>query len=102
LINIRGNLVGVIDLGCFASGKQAPIERDSRIVAFGASLGINCGLLVTGVLGLRHAENMREQPAALDAPPWEGRQFIDDEDKVWIELDLASLVRYPDFLQVGR
>ncbi len=102
LINIRGNLVGVIDLACFNGGPQSTFDKDSRIVAFGAALGINCGLLVSGVLGLRHAAGMQEQPATEEGCPWEGRRFMDEEANLWIELDLEGLVRHPDFLQVGR
>jgi len=102
LVNVRGNLIGVIDLVSFPHGTQSTVEQNFRIVLFGASLGMPCGLLVAGVLGLRHVENMREQAAAPNAPPWEGRQFVDEDNNVWTELDLTNLVRHPDFLHIGQ
>ena len=58
LSNIRGNLVGVIDLARYLGLGDTAIGPDSRIVTFAGALGFNCGLLVARVYGLRHAGGM--------------------------------------------
>lgn len=100
LINIRGNLVSVIDFAGFQGGAKTAIDKDSRIVAFSPSLGFNCGLLVSRVLGLRNVTEMRAHEAG-EADAWVGRRYLDQEAHVWSELDLASVIQQPGFLQVG-
>lgn len=100
LINIRGNLVSVVDFARFQGGAKTVIDKDSRIVAFSSSLGFNCGLLVSRVLGLRNVTEMREHEAG-DAQPWIGQRYLDQESHVWSELDLAKVIQQPAFLHVG-
>ncbi len=91
LSNIRGNLVGVVDLARYLGLGETAIGPDSRIVTFAGALGFNCALLVTRVYGLRHADGMA---AAGD--------FLRDADgNDWSALDLAALVRDERFLHVG-
>jgi twitching motility protein PilI len=91
LANIRGNLVGVIDLARYLGlGETAP-GADSRIVTFAGGLGFNCGLLVARVYGLRQAEAMEA----------DGEQLRDAEGHHWSALDLAALVADERFLHVG-
>jgi twitching motility protein PilI len=91
LTNIRGNLVGVVDLARYLGLGETPQGADSRIVTFAAALGFNCGLLVGRVYGLRNAGAME---AAGD--------FMRDADgNDWTALDLAALVAEERFLHVG-
>ena len=53
LLNLRGNLIGAIDIQCFRGQPRIELNSDCRIVAFSSSLTFNAGLLVSKVLGLR-------------------------------------------------
>ena len=103
LVNVRGNLISVIDLGCFRGMAATRIEKDSRVIAFAPSLSFNCGLLVSRVMGLRNVAEMTLQADAQDREktPWAARQYIDRESQVWTELDLSLIVQDPQFLHVG-
>jgi twitching motility protein PilI len=91
LTNIRGNLVGVVDLARYLGLGETPPGADSRIVTFAAALGFNCGLLVGRVYGLRHA-------GAMEAA---GEYLRDADGNDWTALDLAALVADERFLHVG-
>ena len=91
LANIRGNLVGVIDLARYLEQADTAPGPDSRIVTFAAGLGFNCGLLVARVYGLRHAGDMQQS----------GEGLRDAEANQWTPLDLSALVHDPRFLHVG-
>ncbi len=91
LANIRGNLVGVVDLARYRGAGDTALGPDSRVVTFAGVLGFNCGLLVTRVYGLRHAAGMEAA----------GERLRDAEANEWTPLDLAELVRDARFLHVG-
>ena len=91
LSNIRGNLVGIVDLARFIGLGETVPGPDSRVVTFNASLGFNCALLVSRVYGLRYAGDMQAA----------GERLRDAEDNEWTVLDLAALVRDPRFLHIG-
>jgi twitching motility protein PilI len=128
LVNIRGNLTGVIDLARYRGEAAGPSGADNRLVTFGAGLegwnaddaapdaggrmqtqgraetaqAFNCALLVARVLGLRDLDDMTPLDGAADgAPDWLIGQFTDKESLHWHQIDLALLVRDPRFLQVG-
>jgi twitching motility protein PilI len=91
LANIRGSLVGVIDLARYVGQGETPAGAEGRFVTFAPGLGMNCALLVTRVYGLRHLGDM--QP--------DGDRLRDGDGQAWTPLDLAALVRDERFLQVG-
>jgi twitching motility protein PilI len=97
LANVRGNLVGVIDLACYLGGGSAAMPAASaagpapRMVTVAPSLGVNCALLTARVYGLRNAADMT--PA--------GDRLRDQEGKQWTPLSLAALVREERFLHIG-
>lgn len=97
LANVRGNLVGVVDLARYlgqdgaASPAPAPAATAQRLVTFGPALGFPCALLVTRVYGLRHAADMR---------PEDGR-LVDADGNAWTPLALSALARDERFLQVA-
>jgi len=102
LVNLRGNLTGVIDLARYqglGGGEAAPAER--RLISFAPALGFNCALLVERVLGLRKLADMEETPAADGAPAWCQQQFREADGQQWSRIDLTQLVREPRFVQVG-
>jgi twitching motility protein PilI len=91
LANIRGTLVGVVDLARYLGLGETPIGAEGRFVTFAPGLGMNCALLVTRVYGLRHVGDMRP----------DGERLRDGDGQAWTPLDLAALVRDERFLQVG-
>ena len=91
LANVRGNLLGVVDLARYLDAEAAPTPG-TRLVTFGPALGFPCALLVAKVVGLRHAADM--QPA-------DGR-LRDADGQEWTPLSLAALAREDRFLQVAR
>lgn len=94
LANIRGSLVGVIDLAQYFEQPAQPAGAPAgaaRIITLAAGLGVPCGLLAARVYGLRHAADM--QP--------DGQQLRDADGNPWTPLALAALVREERFLQVG-
>jgi twitching motility protein PilI len=94
LTNVRGNLVGVIDLARYlgedAAGAPAA-GASQRLVTFSPTLGMPCALLVGRVYGLRHAADM----TLVD------ERLRDVDGNEWTPLSLASLVRDERFLHIG-
>ena len=91
LANIRGKLIGIVDLARFKGGGDTALGPDSRVVTFAGALGFNCGLLVTRVYGLRHAAGMEAA----------GERLRDAEANEWTVLDLSGLVQDARFLHIG-
>ncbi|WP_449405736.1 chemotaxis protein CheW [Massilia phosphatilytica] len=95
LANVRGSLLGVVDLARYLEPDGAPNAlpgAGARLVTFAPSLGFPCALLVGRVVGLRHAADM--EPA--------GGGLRDAEGQAWTPLSLAALAREERFLQVAR
>lgn len=93
LANVRGSLVGVIDLARYLGEEGAPPSGPAvRLVTFAPALGFNCALLADRVYGLRQAAGMRR----------EGEVLRDADDNAWTPLSLAALVREERFLQVAQ
>jgi twitching motility protein PilI len=101
LANIRGSLVGVVDLARYMGEAGTQPGPDSRLVTFATHLGFNCAILAGRVLGLRKLDEMVEQPRDSGQPAWGSQQFTDREAQQWTRLDLGELVREARFLQVG-
>lgn len=91
LANVRGSLLGVIDLARYLDGDASAAGPDARLVSLAPRLGFNCALLVTRVYGLRRAGAMRQDGASL----------LDGEGQAWTPLSLAALVREERFLHVA-
>ena len=93
LANVRGTLVGVIDLARYLGEEGAPpAGPGARLVTFAPSLGVNCALLADRVYGLRQAGSMQRVGDALR----------DADDILWTPLSLAALVREERFLRVAQ
>jgi twitching motility protein PilI len=102
LANIRGSLVGVVDLARFFGAQRGQAESEltpalptggavARLVTFAPALGLPCGFLATRVHGLRQAADMR---------PHEGH-LVDADGNAWMPLALAALAQDERFLHVG-
>jgi twitching motility protein PilI len=91
LANVRGSLLGVIDLARYFDKDASAAGPDARLVSLAPRLGFNCALLVTRVYGLRRASAMQQDGAILR----------DAEGQAWTPLSLAALVREERFLHVA-
>lgn len=101
--NVRGNLLPILDLKGFLSGTPSKMTRHSRILVI-QHKGINAGLIVDEVLGMRHflEEEFREDVSSFDATyhkllSGSFRQIRDH----WAVFDIHKLVETPEFLQVA-
>jgi twitching motility protein PilI len=96
LANIRGSLLGVVDLARYfgdnmAQVPTAPLGPAARLVTFAPALGMPCGFIASRVYGLRPAAGMTPVDARL----------VDADGNAWIPLALAALAQEERFLQVG-
>lgn len=96
LANVRGNLLGVIDLAAYLGLPAAPDVANAgatpRLALFAPKLGVNCALLASQVFGLRQAGAMER----------DGDTLRDTDGNVWTPLSLAALVQEERFLHVAR
>jgi twitching motility protein PilI len=105
--NLRGGLHGVVDLARFLglpALSSADVAREqSRLIAFSATLNLNCALLVDRLAGLRGAEQMRadeKSPAPGLRPAFAPASWLDAAGRSWQSLDLAALARDEQFLSI--
>ncbi len=102
LLNIRGNLVSVIDFARYQGLGLTDIEPGCRVITFSPSLGINCGLLVTRVIGLRNIAEMHPQPDKVESDaPWVGQVFHGTDSRVWTRLSFTAIAQEQRFLHIG-
>lgn len=101
--NLRGGLVGVVDLALFLGLPVSPDARtDARLVGFNATLDTNCALLVDRLAGLRNEGAVEPaEPADGPLPPFAGGRWRDRGGRVWQELHLAALAQDPSFLHIA-
>ena len=103
--NLRGALVGVVDLAAFLGHGVVRTEQslsDTSLLALNAALEVNAALLVDRLLGLRHAQSFPiVEPPAADAPTYLGSVYVDEQGQRWQELQLQLLAQHPAFLGVG-
>ena len=111
LLNLRGNLIGIVDIQRFQGQEKVEVDAESRIIAFSSSLSFNAGLLVSKVLGLRNVGEMsvREsspedstENSAPDQPFWLKKSYEDSSNQVWFELSFANLIQDSNFLHIGQ
>jgi twitching motility protein PilI len=100
LANVRGELLTVVDLGCFLDGIRRGRSGQSRLLA--SSLrGRPVGLLVDEVFGQRNfSEGDLKEVTPDEASPFHGlvRRTCHSGSDSWQELDLDTLFNEPRFL----
>ncbi len=102
LLNIRGNLVSVIDFARYQGLPPTETEPGNRIVTFSPALGINCGLLVTRVLGLRNVTEMQAlSPSEEKMAGWVLDSYRDSASQEWTGLSLSAIAQEHRFLHIG-
>ncbi len=102
LANVRGRLVGVVDLMHLAGRTPLSSEQAQQLLVFGEGLRINAGLLVTRAFGLRNLNDLESLgAAATGAAPWEGARWRDLDGASLTELNLGALVASEAFASIG-
>lgn len=103
--NLRGVLVGVVDLAGLLGTKRMRSEQtlsESSLLSLGAVLEVNAALLVDKLAGLRSADAfVSSEPAADDAPRYFGSIYLDAQGMRWQELNLLVLSQDPAFLSIS-
>jgi twitching motility protein PilI len=106
LANVRGNLLGIVDLSLYAGGPATPLDKDSRVLAFSTDLRFSVGILVSRMLGLRSAAELSSETAASDTDtlfaPWVREKLVDAQEVHWQELDLSALTADERFVDIAR
>ena len=107
--NLRGGLHGVVDLARFLNLPDAAAadggREQSRLIAFGAALGLNGAILIDRLAGLRGADQLQPQADAADdaaasRPSFAPTRWRDTEGRSWQALDLAALAHDVRFLSI--
>ena len=103
--NLRGGLVGVVDLADFLGISSARTEQalsEASLLAFNVALEVNAALLVDRLAGLRSTEAFVSSEApAEDAPAFLGTTYLDSSGTRWQELNLQALSQHPAFLSIS-
>lgn len=103
IANVRGNLLPIMDLRGYLYGERTPTHRRSRVLVV-SHRGLQAGLLVDEVMGIRHfdeADRLAEVPEA-DEPlrPYLRRGYRDEEG-TWPVFSMFRLAENPLFLQAA-
>lgn len=98
--NVRGVLYGVVDFSDYLHGTPTQLTSDSRLLLIHPRFGVNAGLVVRQMLGLKNPEQLQlAQTAGL--PEWVAAEYVDAEGQIWKELSMQGLVAQAEFLNVG-
>jgi twitching motility protein PilI len=101
--NVRGNLLPILDLPGFLWGKTTKMTRHSRILVI-QHQGISAGLVVDGVMGMRHflEEEFSPDTSFFDEALQNVMSGIYRQSgERWAVFDIHKLVERPEFLQVA-
>ena len=102
LANVRGRLVGVVDLMHLAGRGPLPPEQSQQLLVFGELLRVNAGILVTRAFGLRNLNDLAPIGGPAEgAPPWESARWRDLDGNELTELNLGGLVAAEAFAAIG-
>lgn len=100
LVNVRGNLCGVVDFSLFHSGEAIATGGSARILLVGARHGSGMALLFSRATGLRSPEEFTREDVT-DDRPWVESILCDVQGHRWLKLDVAALTRNPAFFEAG-
>ncbi len=102
LANVRGRLVGVIDLPCLAGEAPMKPEEAQQLVVFSESQKFNIGILVTRAYGLRNVKDLEALGPVRDRRrPWESQAYRDADGTRLVEIDLRGLETFEEFVSIG-
>ncbi|MEJ5210828.1 MAG: chemotaxis protein CheW [Burkholderiales bacterium] len=98
--NVRGVLYGVVDFADYLYGQPGQAGPDSRLLLIHPRHGVNAGLVVRQMLGLKNPEQLT--PGQTEGlPAWVAAEYVDADGQIWKELSMQGLVNQAEFLNVG-
>jgi len=101
LANVRGRLVGVIDLMLLSGARPIAPEDAQQLVVLNENLKTNVGLLITRAFGLRNIKDLESLGPVHDRTrPWEARSFRDADGSRLVEIDLQGLMSFEEFTSI--
>jgi twitching motility protein PilI len=102
LANVRGRLVGVVDLREMSGRDPLPLEQAQQLLVFADGLSVNAGVLITRAFGIRNLKDLTaREPAGESAASWERLRYRDTDGTTFTELDLRELARSAAFAAIG-
>jgi twitching motility protein PilI len=101
LVNVRGSLHGVVDLADFCGYGVTPHTNESAFLLCGQRYGLNVGLLVRKVVGLRNAQDFSPVSKARPDKLWISGIVSDQEGREYREINMAGLLRDPVFMDIS-
>ncbi|MDA8328319.1 MAG: chemotaxis protein CheW [Betaproteobacteria bacterium] len=98
--NIRGRLYTVVDLSAYAKLGETRTDPNNRLLLTHPHFSTQVALLVDQTLGLRNIDSMQatQSPTASN---WAGNCYLDGDNQIWQQIDLASLISRDDFLTIS-
>jgi twitching motility protein PilI len=99
--NFRGNLQGIVDFPQFLGGAPTPFSLDCRLLLIHQKFAVNCGIVVSRMLGLRNPGKMQRMEIDGEAPPWVAAEYQDETGQRWRELNMPMLTGHDRFLNVA-
>jgi twitching motility protein PilI len=100
--NVRGNLYSVVDFAEFVGSGAVAVGEHARLLLLGERFRSAAALLVDRSLGLRNPAELRARAAPAASAAWLRGEYADEAGSSWRELDVAGLVRDPEFLAIGN
>ncbi len=81
LANVRGRLIGVVDLLHLMGREPLAPEQTQQLLVLGEVLGVNAGILVTRAFGIRNLKDLTPLDGALPAgrASWEQVRYRDND-----------------------
>ena len=102
LTNVRGRLIGVVDLQELSGRPPLPLEQAQQLLVFGPAVKVSAGILISRAFGLRNIRELEGLGLTGNASlPWETQRYRDLDGTVLTELDLPCLVAADIFSSVG-
>ncbi len=101
IANVRGDLVGLVDLGEFLTGMPTARAPHNRVLVLAPSVAAHCGLLVSRMLGLRRADELEQRTERGPGTRLAAAVYAGADGTMWKELDTGSLASDQTFLDVG-
>lgn len=101
LANVRGRLVGVVDLQHLMGREPLAPEQAQQLLVLGDGLGVAAGILVTRAFGIRNLKDLEALDAAASSVGWERSRYRDLDGTTLTELDLRELAAAPAFTSIN-
>jgi twitching motility protein PilI len=102
LTNVRGRLVGVLDLLELEGRSPLPPDQAFQLLVMGEALKVNAAILITRAFGIRNLKDLDAVGASgAGATRWERERYRDLDGTTLAELDLRELVASDVFGTIG-